>query len=159
MNSENRVWEILKQVYDPEIPSVSIVEMGMVHHVEVHDERVRVVVMPTFSGCPALAFIKEQVASSLRTAGFEEVEVHIDPTISWSSDRIQSTAFEKMKEIGLAPPPKHGGHFERYIDEPIRCPYCGSTDTIEKNSFGPTLCRSIYYCNHCQQPFERFKPV
>jgi ring-1,2-phenylacetyl-CoA epoxidase subunit PaaD len=159
MNLENKVWEVLEQVHDPEIPSVSIVEMGMVHHVEVEAASVRVVVVPTFAGCPALTSIKEQVASTLRSAGFEHVEVQIDPTLAWSSDRIQPGAREKMKQIGLAPPVKHGGHFELSLDLPVLCPYCGSDDTLEKNDFGPTLCRAIYYCNHCQQPFERFKPI
>jgi ring-1,2-phenylacetyl-CoA epoxidase subunit PaaD len=159
MNAEKRVWEMLEQVHDPEIPYVSIVEMGMVHQVEADAERVRVVVIPTFSGCPALDMIKEQVASTLRKAGFTGVEVRMDPSIPWSSDLIHPSALEKMKQIGLAPPPRHAGHFERYLDGPVTCPYCDSTDTIEKNSFGPALCRSIYFCNHCQQPFERFKPI
>jgi ring-1,2-phenylacetyl-CoA epoxidase subunit PaaD len=159
MNSENKVWEALEQVRDPEIPSVSIIEMGMVQQVEVKAERVRVILMPTFSGCPALNLIKDQVASTLRSAGFENVEVQMDPTIAWSTDRILSGAFDKMKRLGISPPPKHAGHFERIIDASVLCPYCGSEDTIEKNDFGPTLCRAIYYCNHCQQPFERFKPI
>jgi ring-1,2-phenylacetyl-CoA epoxidase subunit PaaD len=159
MNSENKVWEALQQVHDPEIPSVSIVEMGMVHRVDMQAENVRVILVPTFSGCPALDFIKAQVASTLRSAGFENVQVQMDPTLAWSSDRIQPSAHEKMKQIGLAPPEKHAGHFERFIDQPVLCPYCSSDDTIEKNDFGPTLCRAIYYCNHCQQPFERFKPI
>jgi ring-1,2-phenylacetyl-CoA epoxidase subunit PaaD len=159
MNSEEKVWEALNQVFDPEIPSVSIVEMGMIQHVEVKAGSVRVIVVPTFSGCPALDLIKSQVASTLLLAGFENVDVQLDPTIAWSSDRIQSSAHAKMKQIGLAPPEKHDGHFERMLDQPVICPYCGSEDTIEKNDFGPTLCRSIYYCNHCQQPFERFKPI
>lgn len=159
MSSEKRVWEALEQVRDPEIPSVSIIEMGMVQEVEVKAGRVRVSLVPTFSGCPALNLIKTEVASILRSMGFENVEVQMDPTIAWSSDRILASASEKMKQLGLAPPPKHAGHFERLIDTPVPCPYCGSEDTIEKNDFGPTLCRAIYYCNHCQQPFERFKPI
>jgi ring-1,2-phenylacetyl-CoA epoxidase subunit PaaD len=159
MNSENKVLKALEQVRDPEIPSVSIIEMGMVHRVDVKAESVRVTLVPTFSGCPALNFIKELVATTLRSAGFQHVEVEMDPTFAWSSDRIHPSAFEKMKELGLAPPPKHAGHFERLLDEPVLCPYCGSDDTIEKNDFGSTLCRAIYYCNHCQQPFERFKPI
>jgi ring-1,2-phenylacetyl-CoA epoxidase subunit PaaD len=159
MNLEDKVWELLAQVHDPEIPSVTIVEMGMVHQVQAQAASVKVVLAPTFSGCPALDFIKAQVASALRAAGFEQVDVQMDPTLAWSSDRIQPGAREKMKQIGLAPPLEHGGHFERFIDLPVVCPYCGSVDTIEKNDFGPTLCRAIFYCNHCRQPFERFKPI
>jgi ring-1,2-phenylacetyl-CoA epoxidase subunit PaaD len=159
LNSESKVWKALEGVRDPEIPSVSIIEMGMVHRVEVQAESVQVVILPTFSGCPALNFIKDQVVSALREAGFEHADVRMDLTIAWSSDRIRPSAFEKMKQLGLAPPPKHGGNFERILDEPVLCPYCGSDQTIAKNNFGPTLCRAIYYCNHCQQPFERFKPI
>lgn len=159
MNSESKVWKALAGVRDPEIPSVSIIEMGMVQNVEVRAESVQVVIVPTFSGCPALNFIKEQVVSALHGAGFEHAEVRMDPTIAWSSDRIQPSALEKMKGLGLAPPPKHGGNFERILDAPVLCPYCGSDQTVVKNNFGPTLCRAIYYCNDCQQPFERFKPI
>lgn len=159
MNSESKVWKALEGVRDPEIPSVSIIEMGMVQNVEVRAESVQVVIVPTFSGCPALNFIKDQVVSALHGAGFEHAVVRMDPTIAWSSDRIQPSAFEKMKELGLAPPPKHGGNFERILDEPVLCPYCGSDQTEVKNNFGSTLCRAIYYCNDCQQPFERFKPI
>jgi ring-1,2-phenylacetyl-CoA epoxidase subunit PaaD len=159
MNSERKVWKALEQVRDPEIPSVSIIEMGMVQQVEVQAESVQVVIVPTFSGCPALDFIKAQVVSALHGAGFEHAEVRVDPTIAWSSDRIQPSAFEKMKQLGLAPPPRHGGDFVRILDEPVPCPYCGSDQTVAKNDFGSTLCRAIYYCNHCQQPFERFKPI
>jgi ring-1,2-phenylacetyl-CoA epoxidase subunit PaaD len=159
MNSESKVWKALEQVRDPEIPTVSIIEMGMVQHVEEQAKSVQVVLAPTFSGCPALDFIKAQVVSALYSAGFEHAEVRIDPTIAWSSDRILPSAIEKMKQLGLAPPPKHGGNFERLLDEPVLCPYCGSDQTVAKNNFGPTLCRAIYYCNQCQQPFERFKPI
>jgi ring-1,2-phenylacetyl-CoA epoxidase subunit PaaD len=159
MSLENKVWLALEKVHDPEMPSISIIEMGMVHRVDVDVSRVRVVVVPTFSGCPALNLIKAQVASTLRSAGFDHVEVVIDPTIAWSSDRIHPSAYEKMKQLGLAPPPQHGGHFERFLDAVVLCPYCGSDQTLEKNDFGSTLCRAIYFCKHCQQPFERFKPI
>ena len=159
MNSESKVWKALEGVQDPEIPSISILEMGMVQGVEVQAESVQVVIVPTFSGCPALNYIKDQVVSALLGAGFENADVRIDPTIAWSTDRILPSAFEKMKALGLAPPPKHGGNFVRILDEPVLCPYCGSDQTVAKNNFGPTLCRAIYYCNNCQQPFERFKPI
>lgn len=159
MNLESKAWAVLEGIRDPEIPTVSIVEMGMVHHLEVDADGVRVILVPTFSGCPALHLIKEQVDSALHSAGFEQVEVQMDPALVWSSDRIRPAARTKMKQIGLAPPPIHGGHFVRILDEPVLCPYCGSNETIEKNDFGPSLCRAIYYCKNCQQPFERFKPI
>jgi ring-1,2-phenylacetyl-CoA epoxidase subunit PaaD len=158
MLNEQDVWQILKQVMDPEIPAVSIVDMGIVRDMEIKGKTVRVLLTPTFSGCPALEVIQRQVESSLSRAGLQP-EVVWTNSPAWSSDWITPEARQKMASIGLAPPPRHTGLIELALLEPVGCPYCGSQNTIQKNSFGSTLCRSIYFCNNCHQPFERFKPV
>ncbi len=155
----DQIWRLLDQIKDPEIPVVSIVELGMVREVQLEDQNVVVVLAPTFAGCPALHVIQEEVTRRMYAIGANKAEVQITYNPAWSSDDITPQARQKMSEIGLAPPPKHQGLIEVALLEPVHCPYCGSFNTTIKNSFGPTLCRAIYYCNHCQQPFEQFKPL
>lgn len=157
--TEARVWELLEEVKDPEIPVVSVVEMGLIRSVGLEQGKVSVVMTPTFIGCPALQVIRESIRERLLDAGVGEVEVKLVLSPPWSSDWITPAGREKLRSFGLAPPPKHGGRVEAALDQAVACPYCGSLDTDLKNSFGPTLCRAIYTCRACTQPFEGFKPV
>lgn len=153
-------WRALEDVKDPEIPVVSVVEMGIVRSVELEGERVQVKMTPTFAGCPALHAIREDIATRLLEAGAAEVEVVLSLSPPWTSDWITPEARRKLKEFGLAPPPHLGGAMLPILSlEVAACPYCGSEDTTLKNSFGPTLCRAIFTCNGCHQPFEQFKPL
>jgi ring-1,2-phenylacetyl-CoA epoxidase subunit PaaD len=155
----DQIWQALDEVKDPEIPVVSVVEMGIVRNVVVAGEKVTVAMTPTFSGCPALQVMKEAIESRIRQMGANEVEVRVVLSPRWTSDWITDEARAKLKAFGLAPPPRHGGQVDLFFLETAPCPYCGSHDTTVKNTFGPTLCRAIDYCNACRQPFERFKPV
>jgi ring-1,2-phenylacetyl-CoA epoxidase subunit PaaD len=157
--SEARLWEILQEVKDPEIPVVSLVELGIVRAVDVDDRRVQVTLTPTFSGCPALQVMVADVIARLEAAGYERVEVTLSYDPPWTSDWITPQARQKLKEFGLAPPARHGGNLQLLIPEVVACPYCDSTDTELKNSFGATLCRAIYVCHACRQPFEQFKAI
>ncbi|MEK6573073.1 MAG: 1,2-phenylacetyl-CoA epoxidase subunit PaaD [Chloroflexota bacterium] len=154
-----QIWRALDDVKDPEIPVVSVVEMGIVRDVAVSDGKVTVTMTPTFSGCPALHVMKADIEKRVRELGADDVEVKVTITPPWTSDWITEEARAKLKAFGLAPPPRHGGNTEIFFLDVATCPYCGSNDTSIKNTFGPTLCRTIYYCNSCQQPFEQFKPV
>lgn len=161
--TEQAVWEALAEVPDPEIPAVSVVELGMVRRVEAGDGRVRVELLPTFVGCPALDVIRRSVAERLeRLAPVVEVEATFAEP--WTSDRITPEGRRKLRESGFAAPRPRAS-----ADQPLfatisrrpaaACPYCGSPDTTMENAFGPTLCRAIFYCNACRQPFEQFKTV
>jgi ring-1,2-phenylacetyl-CoA epoxidase subunit PaaD len=159
---ELAVWEALSTVPDPEIPAVSVVDMGMIERVEVDGSEVRVTVLPTFTGCPAIPVIKGDVGAAV--AAVEDVEaVTVDTTFDppWTTDRITQEGRAKLKEFGLAPPTGEGPVLITQIGLPKRaeCPYCGSTETHNENAFGPTPCRSLYYCESCRQPFEQFKDV
>lgn len=154
-----QVWQTLEGLKDPEIPVVSIVEMGIVRDVHVDGERVNVKMTPTFSGCPALHVMEREIATCLYQMGFNEVRVDVVLQPPWTSDWITDEARSKLRKFGLAPPAKHGGRIEVTFYEMASCPYCGSKNTSLKNSFGSTLCRSIYYCEDCQQPFEQFKAL
>ncbi|MCA9988980.1 MAG: phenylacetate-CoA oxygenase subunit PaaJ [Anaerolineales bacterium] len=157
--TEAAAWKILEDVTDPEIPVVSLIEMGIIRAVRVDGEQITVKMTPTFSGCPALTVMIEDIERALRAAGAPAVEVKTVLSPPWSSDWITESGRAKLKAFGLAPPPQHGGNMVVTFFEPVACPRCDSTHTTIRNSFGPTLCRAIYYCEDCQEPFEQFKPI
>lgn len=162
--SEQAVWQALAEVKDPEIPTVSVVDLGMVHRVEVAPDRVRVELLPTFVGCPAIDLIRRAVAERLESLA-PVVEVEATFAEPWTSDRITAEGRRKLRESGFAPPAASAGAADQPMFATIAmrpaatCPYCGSVDTTMENPFGPTLCRAIFYCNGCRQPFEQFKAV
>ena len=152
------LWAVLERVKDPEIPVISVVEMGIVRDVILDGTEVTVTITPTFSGCPAIDVIKSDIKNSIQELGLNvSVETAIHP--AWSSDWISDSGRQKLKDFGLSPPPRHGGRLELTFFELVPCPYCDSLNSSVKNTFGPTLCRAIYYCNDCRQPFEQFKPL
>ncbi len=158
--TEADVREALAEVPDPEIPAVSVVDLGLVHRVELDAERLRVELLPTFVGCPALELIRASVAE--RLAGMAPVvEVEMTFEVPWTSDRITEAGRRRLRHSGFAPPAPPGRPLFATI--PVRptatCPYCGSADTTLENLFGPTLCRTLFWCNRCRQPFEQFKAV
>jgi ring-1,2-phenylacetyl-CoA epoxidase subunit PaaD len=159
--TERDVWAALAEIPDPELPVVSLVDLGVVREVEVDDGRVRVAFTPTFLGCPALEVMRAALAERIRALGAEpEVEVRSDD--SWSTDRITAAGREKLRAAGLAPPaPRAAGAptLVQLQSAVFRCPYCGSTETRLENIFGPTPCRSLRYCETCRQPFEQFKTI
>ena len=156
-----QVWDALAEIPDPEIPVISLVELGVVRDVEVEGERVRVEFTPTFLGCPALEVMRDQMAAKVRELGAEpEIQVIMDD--SWSTDRISARGREKLRESGFAPPAARGSSAPQLVQLQrgvFRCPYCGSTETELENIFGPTPCRSLRYCKGCRQPFEQFKTI
>jgi ring-1,2-phenylacetyl-CoA epoxidase subunit PaaD len=161
MVTAERVWEALAEVPDPEIPVISLVDLGVVRDVEVDDGRVRVEFTPTFLGCPAVDVMRDRMEEAVRALGGEpQIDVVLDD--SWSTDRITPAGREKLRESGFAPPaPREaaGPTLVQLESHAFRCPYCGSTDTRLENIFGPTPCRSIRYCQSCRQPFEQFKTI
>jgi ring-1,2-phenylacetyl-CoA epoxidase subunit PaaD len=155
------VWAALAAIPDPEIPVISLVELGVIKDVAVSDERVHVAFTPTFMGCPALDAMRRAIVDSIEALGTRaEIEVVLDD--SWSTDRITASGRRKLRAAGFAPPqPRSAGattlvQLERGLH---RCPYCNSTGTRLENIFGPTPCRSLRYCTSCSQPFEQFKTI
>ncbi|MGH3005988.1 MAG: 1,2-phenylacetyl-CoA epoxidase subunit PaaD [Gaiellaceae bacterium] len=161
MVTAERVWEALGEISDPEIPVVSLVDLGVVRDVEVDSGRVRIEFTPTFLGCPALEVMRDRMEAAVRALGADpDVEVVQDD--SWTTDRITPEGRRKLREAGFAPPaPRAAGEptLVQLESHAFRCPYCGSTDTRLENIFGPTPCRSIRYCTACRQPFEQFKTI
>jgi ring-1,2-phenylacetyl-CoA epoxidase subunit PaaD len=160
-NLEQKVLKVLEDVNDPEMPTISIVDLGMVDTVTVKDGRIDILLLPTFSGCPALDLIKHNVINVVRKAvhsipDVEDVHVAFSFDPPWTTDRISPKGREDLKKVGISPPPpqhRPGDPWE------IECPFCGSNVVTMENIFGPTACRSILYCETCKNPFEAMKPV
>ena len=161
MVTEAAVWDALARIEDPEIPVISLVELGVVKQVAVEGSHVHVQFTPTFMGCPALETMRARMEETIRELGAEAtVDVLLDD--SWSTDRITPEGREKLREAGLAPPaPRAAGEptLVQLQSKAFRCPYCGSAETRLDNIFGPTPCRSVRYCESCRQPFEQFKTI
>lgn len=157
----------LEEVKDPEIPVVSVVDLGIVQSIEIEERAVRVTITPTFSGCPALDVMRGEIRDRVLEVGADSVEVVVALDPPWSSDRITPEARARMAEIGIGPPPPASRFTADLmldfvgpeIEAEVQCPFCGSTHTRLESAFGPTICRSLHYCESCLQPFERFKSL
>jgi ring-1,2-phenylacetyl-CoA epoxidase subunit PaaD len=161
MVTAEEVWDALAEVPDPEIPVISVIDLGVVRDVVVENGRVRVEFTPTFLGCPALETMRDRMAERIRGLGLEP-EIQVIQDDSWSTDRITPTGRDKLREAGFAPPsPRSAGEPQlvQLTTGAFRCPYCGSSETRLENIFGPTPCRSIRWCASCRQPFEQFKTI
>lgn len=139
----------LAEVPDPELPVLSVVDLGIVHRVEVDDDGISVAILPTFVGCPALDVIRDRIAARLDAFG---LPVRVDTTfeVPWTSERISSAGLRALAAVGIAPPSEPAA---------ARCPFCASGLVVMDSAFGPTQCRSLYYCRACRQPFEALKAV
>lgn len=148
---EEAVWDVLRTVEDPELP-ITITDLGLVRDVRVDAGRVSVRLVPTWTGCPALAVIRTRVRDALLAIrGVREASVEYTYDEPWSLERMTAQGRERLREYGLSVP------LCRFAEPPV-CPYCGSRDVAVESLFGPTLCRATYLCRTCRNPFERFKP-
>lgn len=151
------VMRALEGVADPEIPAVSVIDLGIVESVDIDGRRVEVTCLPTFVGCPALDAIAQDITAALIAIGADpEVKFVFQPP--WTSARVTEEGRRKLEEYGLAPP-SGSKQVSLTLLSPGRCPYCGSTDTVLESPFGPTACRATCYCRACRNPYERFKDV
>jgi ring-1,2-phenylacetyl-CoA epoxidase subunit PaaD len=157
---EGAVRAALAQVPDPELPMLSVVDLGIVHRVEIAQGGgpIRVEILPTFVGCPALELIKTSIGTRLATFG-RPVEVVATFEVPWTSDRISPAGRQALAAAGIAPPSPVPGPALLTLEPRVPCPHCGSRDTVLENVFGPTQCRTIRFCRSCRQPFEAVKPV
>ncbi len=148
---EDQIWEALGTVNDPELP-ISVTDLGLIDGVQVVGRQVRVQMIPTYSACPAIAVMRQDIRTTLlNLPGIDEVSVELSFSEPWTTARLTERGRQRLVEHGMSVP-------VRRVAEPVVCPFCGSTNTAVENPFGPTLCRSIYYCRDCRNPIERFKP-
>jgi ring-1,2-phenylacetyl-CoA epoxidase subunit PaaD len=158
------VLDLLREVKDPEIPMIDVVELGIVRDVSVDGDSVRVDITPTYSGCPAMQVIEREVISVLNAHGYGDVRVNTIYSPAWTTDWLSEETRQKFRDYGIAPPTgAHavGGIAElvslRRAKQTIECPFCRSSNTVERSEFGSTACKSIHFCNSCHQPFDHFK--
>jgi ring-1,2-phenylacetyl-CoA epoxidase subunit PaaD len=161
--SRDAVWRYLEDVMDPEVPVLSVVELGIVRDVRVGEHGgVTVVITPTYSGCPAMHVIEEDIVAGLEAHGISPVDVETVFVPAWTSDWISDEAKSKLEAYGIAAPGRagaDGGLVTLTRRAAVACPYCKSTRTTLKSEFGSTACKSINFCNDCKQPFEQFKAI
>jgi ring-1,2-phenylacetyl-CoA epoxidase subunit PaaD len=163
--SRDELFDILDEVKDPEVPVISVVELGIVRDAEASDAGVTVTITPTYSGCPAMREIEDEIRAALEDRGLGPVRIRTTYTPAWTSDWITAKAREKLEAYGIAPPgPAReadggSGLVTLRRASAVRCPYCKSTNTEQKSVFGSTACKAIWVCRECRQPFEEFKAI
>ena len=161
LTTRDDVFRVLGTVMDPEVPVISVVELGIVRDASVAaDGAVQVVITPTYSGCPAMREIEDDVRSALLDAGATSVDVELVLAPAWTTDWIGAEAREKLRRYGIAPPgpAEQGGLITlTRARSPVQCPFCGSSDTRLQSEFGSTACKAIHVCKSCRQPFDEFK--
>lgn len=158
-DTRTRAWDVAATVVDPEIPVLTIEDLGVLRAVEEDGERVRVDLTPTYSGCPAIDAMGDDVRAALLGAGYREVEVHLVLSPAWTTDDMTEAGRRKLREFGIAPPngraPAPGGRVR--LGMAVKCPRCDSLDTREVARFGSTSCKALYECRSCLEPFDFFK--
>jgi ring-1,2-phenylacetyl-CoA epoxidase subunit PaaD len=157
--SSSLLYSWLEEVKDPEIPVLSLVDLGVITEVSIDKDCVGITMTPTFVGCPALEIMKQEITEVLHKHGVAQVDITISYREPWTSERITEKGKQALKKFGLAPPPSKMVFSDLDILDHVPCPRCDSTNTEIKNTFGPTLCRSIHYCHSCHEAFEQFKPL
>ncbi|MCR5886708.1 phenylacetate-CoA oxygenase subunit PaaJ [Hymenobacter sp. J193] len=157
---ESTILSWLYEVKDPEIPVVSLVDLGVIRRVQIGaDGHVTVRMTPTFSGCPAMDYMRRDVERVLLEHGVASYTVEMSLEETWSSNDVTERGRQALREFRLSPPPAHQGIIDLDILEYAECSHCGSHNTELRSPFGPTLCRALHYCHNCRQGFEQFKPV
>jgi ring-1,2-phenylacetyl-CoA epoxidase subunit PaaD len=157
--SEHKIWDLLSQIPDPDIPVISITELGIVRQVIVDDFRkITVVITPSYSGCPAMSVFKEEIKNKLLENGATSVDLKIELSPPWTTDWLSDVTKNKLKKYGIAPPEEHSSDvIGLFSNKKVTCPHCNQNETKLTSQFGSTPCKSLWFCSHCQQPFEYFK--
>ena len=155
---EESIWRVLSYVQDPEIPAVSVVDLGIVRRVDVLANKIMLEVTPTYSGCPATDLINELIEESLNFAGYRQVAIKLVLSPAWTTDFITKAGKVKLKKVGIAPP-KGSVNKASLIDRDIECPHCASHETHILSEFGSTACKALYQCDTCREAFDYFKCI
>ena len=153
-------WRIAAGLPDPELPIVTNADLGILRDVTEDDQgRVHVQITPTYSGCPAMETISEDLVDALTTAGYQHVDVEFVLSPAWTTDWMTDEARAKLTAYGVAPPTGHVGAGPVPLPLSVACPQCGSLDTRESSHFGSTACKSLWVCRSCREPFDHFKAI
>ena len=158
VNTTTEAWDVAASVLDPEVPVLTIEDLGILRAVDVDDSGVRVTITPTYSGCPAMESIRDDILAAFAQAGRDDVRVDFVLAPAWTTDWMSDDGKRKLEDYGIVPP-------QNRTDQPValsltlRCPQCGSPDTRELSRFGSTACKSLWVCNACREPFDHFKAI
>lgn len=154
---QKRIWDILGTVYDPEIPVLSVIDLGIVRDVKVNDEKIEVVITPTYSGCPAMDVISMNIRMALIKEGFSSIKISQQLSPAWTTDWMSESGKDKLKSYGIAPPAAKTFDKNYLENLVVECPRCHSKNTRLISQFGSTACKALYQCNDCMEPFDYFK--
>ncbi len=160
--TKDQIWEFLREIPDPEIPVITIEELGVLRKVELDLNNVIVTITPTYTGCPAMKMFEDDIVSTLKEKGITNIEVKMVYSPAWTTDWMTSTAKQKLREYGIAPPvdgSEDKGLLFENGPKVVVCPRCKSENTILKSQFGSTACKALYSCNDCLEPFDYFKCI
>lgn len=161
---ERRAWDAVRSVLDPEVPVLSVVDLGIVRDVRIEEGRAVVRVTPTYSGCPALLVIEREILAALHEAGFEDARIETVYQPAWSTDWITAEGRSRLQAYGIAPPGPRVAESSELVPllravPALACPFCSSRNTERKSEFGSTACKALWFCHGCRQPFEEFKAI
>lgn len=163
MKSIDEIWKILEGIPDPEIPVISVVELGIIRALRYEGQNLIITITPTYSGCPAMSAISIDINNNLRENGISDFKIETVYQPAWTTDWMSAEAKEKLRKYGIAPPNEKIQHklnaLTGDLDEEVNCPHCGSSDTSLTSQFGSTACKSLYKCNNCLEPFDYFKCI
>ena len=160
MVKEGKIWKLLEEVFDPEVPVLTVLDLGVVRNVLVNQDIIHITITPTYSGCPAMKTIEEDIQSKLKEEIHPSVKIEIETVLSpaWTTDWISEEGRRKLKEYGIAPPEDEVDKSVLFAEPPIvPCPYCSSKETRMVSQFGSTACKAQYSCSSCLEPFDYFK--
>ncbi len=158
MASREKIWKLLRSISDPEIPVLSIVDLGIIRNVNVINDNIEIIITPTYSGCPAMDLIAMQIQSALLNNGYKDVYIKKVLSPAWTTEWMSEEGKQKLKSYGIAPPGSIRKTIELFADPvQVSCPLCNSQDTSLISEFGSTACKALYRCNSCQEPFDHFK--
>jgi ring-1,2-phenylacetyl-CoA epoxidase subunit PaaD len=159
MVSEKEIWQLLQEVKDPEVPVLSVLDLGIVRSVKTNDDKIDIVITPTYSGCPALDVINMDIRLKLMEKGYRNVTIQQQLSPAWTTDWMSEEGKQKLKAFGIAPPNPRQQFCsaEMFLQEAVPCPRCGSYHTEMISQFGSTACKALYRCLDCKEPFDYFK--
>lgn len=156
----DKIKEILSDIKDPEIPVITIAEMGILRDVQLIDNKINIIITPTYSGCPAMHMIKTSINKKMLSNGYDNFDILTQYTPAWTTDWMSDETLQKFRDYGIAPPESKStdNSIENiFISKNVHCPHCGGDNTRKQSDFGSTPCKSLYYCIDCEEPFEHFK--
>ena len=161
MKSETEILQLLSEIPDPEIPVISIVELGVIRKVVSNNKSIEVIITPTYSGCPAMKQMEDDVCKKLKENGFDEVKVSMVYSPAWTTDWLSEEAKLKLQKYGIAPPEESTSDKSFLSNNPktVTCPRCKSKNTLMVSQFGSTACKALYQCKDCMEPFDYFKCI